>query len=69
MHDGTLPTLASVLTHYAGGFVKRPAIATHMNRKLRLSARERADLIAFLRTLSSEAQRPKGSIAPGGIER
>ena len=54
MHDGSLPTLAAVLSHYAGRFVRRPSLAPNMNRKLRLSARERADLIAFLRTLSGE---------------
>jgi cytochrome c peroxidase len=54
MHDGSLPTLDAVVAHYAGGFVKRPSLATNMNRELRLSAGERADLIAFLRTLSSD---------------
>jgi cytochrome c peroxidase len=54
MHDGSLPTLAAVLAHYAGGFVARPTLAPNLNRRLRLRARERSDLIAFLRTLSSE---------------
>jgi cytochrome c peroxidase len=54
MHDGSLPTLAAVLAHYTSRFVRRPSLAPTMNRKLRLSARERADLIAFLRALSSE---------------
>jgi len=54
MHDGSLPTLAAVLAHYAGGFVARPALATNINRELRLGPRERSDLIAFLRTLSRE---------------
>ena len=44
----------AVVRHYTGGFVARPSLATHINRKLRLSAQEKADLIAFLRTLSSE---------------
>jgi cytochrome c peroxidase len=51
MHDGSLPTLAAVLAHYAGGFVTRPTLATNMNRRLRLTAREKADLIAFLKAL------------------
>jgi len=59
MHDGSLPTLAAVLTHYAGGFVRRPELAPNMKRDLRLSAREKADLIAFLRTLSSEKAQPR----------
>jgi cytochrome c peroxidase len=54
MHDGSQPDLAAVLRHYAGGFAARPSLAPHMNRALRLTARERSDLIAFLRTLSSE---------------
>ena len=54
MHDGSLATLEAVVGHYAGGFVRRPSLATNMNRDLRLSAREKSDLIAFLRTLSSE---------------
>ncbi len=54
MHDGSLPTLEAVVRHYAGGFVARPSLATHMNRDLRLSAQEKSDLVAFLRTLSSE---------------
>jgi cytochrome c peroxidase len=55
MHDGSLPTLEAVVAHYAGGFVARPALAPSMNRGLRLSRQERADLVAFLRTLSSQA--------------
>lgn len=58
MHDGSLPTLAAVLAHYTGRFVRRPSLAPSMNRNLRLGAQERADLIAFLRTLSSERAQP-----------
>ena len=54
MHDGSLPTLEAVIAHYAGGFVSRPSLGTHMNRDLRLTSKEKSDLIAFLRTLSSE---------------
>ena len=58
MHDGSRPTLAAVLGHYGGGFIARPSLAPHMNRALnralRLSAQEKSDLIAFLRTLSNE---------------
>ena len=51
MHDGSLPTLAAVLAHYAGGFATRPTLATNMNRNLRLTTQEKADLIAFLKAL------------------
>ena len=57
MHDGSLPTLAAVVAHYAGKFVPRPTLAPTMNRTLRLGARERAELVAFLQTLSSETPR------------
>jgi len=53
MHDGSLATLAAVVRHYSGRFVARPSLAPQINRRLRLSAREQADLIAFLHTLSS----------------
>jgi cytochrome c peroxidase len=52
MHDGSLPTLQAVVAHYAGRFVRRPTLAPNMNRHLRLTAKEKADLVAFLRTLS-----------------
>jgi cytochrome c peroxidase len=54
MHDGSLPTLSSVVAHYAGNLVRRPSLSTHLDPKLRLTPRETADLIAFLATLSSE---------------
>jgi cytochrome c peroxidase len=53
MHDGSLPTLEAVVRHYTGGFVRRPSLATNLKRDLQLSAKEKSDLIAFLRTLSS----------------
>jgi cytochrome c peroxidase len=58
MHDGSLPTLTAVVAHYAGGFVSRPGLAPHISRDLRLSAQEKADLVAFLLTLSTEVARP-----------
>ena len=57
MHDGSLPTLTAVVAHYAGGFVSRPKLAPHISRDLRLSAQEKADLVAFLLTLSTEVAR------------
>jgi cytochrome c peroxidase len=59
MHDGSLPTLAAVVDHYAGRFIFRPTLAPTMNRTLRLSRQERADLVAFLETLSTEAAPPR----------
>jgi cytochrome c peroxidase len=59
MHDGSLPTLAAVVNHYAGGFVRRPTVAPTLNRTLRLSTQEKADLVAFLQALSGETAPPR----------
>jgi cytochrome c peroxidase len=56
MHDGSLATLDEVLRHYAGGVVERPTVSHDVARGLKLSDRERADLIAFLGTLTSESE-------------
>jgi cytochrome c peroxidase len=71
MHDGSLPTLSAVVAHYAGGFTSRPTLAPGMNRTLRLSPRERAELAAFLRTLSSEiaSTGPSGRNGRGSTRR
>jgi len=54
MHDGALATLGDVVEHYAGKLIKRPSLATAIVRDLVLSADEKAALIEFLKTLSSE---------------
>ena len=54
MHDGSLATLADVIRHYESGVVERPTLSKDLTRKLRLTQAERADLIAFLGTLTSE---------------
>ena len=59
MHDGSLPTLAAVLKHYAGGLRERPSLATQLNPRLRFTAREKADLIAFLSSLSQPGAAPR----------
>jgi cytochrome c peroxidase len=56
MHDGSLATLDDVLRHYAGGVVERPTVSSDLARGLQLSDAERADLIAFLGTLTSETE-------------
>ena len=53
MHDGSLATLEDVVRHYERGGVDRPTRSPDMSRRLVLSDRERQDLVAFLRTLSS----------------
>jgi cytochrome c peroxidase len=53
MHDGSLANLTAVINHYAGRLVRRPSLAPHINRRLHLTAQEKANLAAFLRALSS----------------
>ena len=54
MHDGSLATLESVVAHYSGGLVMRPSLAPTLVRDLKLTETEKASLVAFLKTLSSE---------------
>jgi cytochrome c peroxidase len=54
MHDGSLATLDAVIDHYAQGVNRRPTLSKDMPPVVRLSARERQQLLAFLGTLSSE---------------
>lgn len=54
MHDGSLATLEAVVEHYAGGLIERPSLAPTIVRHLSLTAAEKAALVAFLKTLSSE---------------
>ena len=56
MHDGSLGTLEDVLGHYAGGVIDRATLSKDLPHGLRLSEAERADLIAFLGTLTSEGE-------------
>jgi cytochrome c peroxidase len=54
MHDGSLATLEDVVRHYESGGVARPTRSKDLPQNLALSEQERADLVAFLETLSSE---------------
>jgi cytochrome c peroxidase len=56
MHDGSLATLDDVLRHYQSGVVDRPTLSKDLPRGLKLSDSERADLIAFVGTLTSEGE-------------
>lgn len=54
MHDGRLGTLEAVVEHYSGFNPERVhADGQAILRPLNLTAREKADLVAFLRTLSA----------------
>lgn len=52
MHDGSLPTLAAVLDHYAAGGRFRSSFTDRRLRPLDLDAGERQDLVEFLRSLT-----------------
>jgi cytochrome c peroxidase len=54
MHDGSLATLASVVDHYSTGGIDRPS-RSDIIKPLGLTAQEEADLVAFMRTLTSDA--------------
>lgn len=52
MHNGSVPTLEAVMTHYASGIVQRPSLSALL-KPVGLQPQESTDLIAFLRSLSS----------------
>ncbi len=54
MHDGSIPTLGAVMAHYNSGGAAHPH-KSPLIRPLGLSAQERADLVAFLESLTDEA--------------
>jgi cytochrome c peroxidase len=56
MHDGSLATLDAVTRHYESGVVERPTLSKDLPRGLKLSDGERADLIAFVATLTGESE-------------
>jgi cytochrome c peroxidase len=55
MHDGSIRTLDAVIAHYDRGGINRPSRSDQI-KPLRLSAKERSDLVAFLHTLSSDVE-------------
>jgi cytochrome c peroxidase len=53
MHDGLVTTLEAVVDHYDEGGVDRPS-RSDLIKPLHLSKPEKADLVAFMKTLTSE---------------
>jgi len=54
MHDGSEKTLGEVVDFYdRGGKQRRPAVSEHV-KPLQLTSEEKADLVAFLKTLTSQ---------------
>jgi cytochrome c peroxidase len=62
MHDGRFATLEEVVDHYSSGVVRSetldPNLAKHPAVGLQLTATEKADLVAFLKTLTDEPLKP-----------
>lgn len=54
MHDGSLPSLDAVLDHYASGGLSSRYRSDRL-RRFPLSAGEKADVVAFLESLTDEA--------------
>lgn len=52
MHDGSIATLEGVIEHYDAGGVDRPS-RSELIGPLGLEAQEKSDLVAFLKTLTS----------------
>jgi len=55
MHDGSVPTLQAVIELYDRGGIDRPSRDVEI-RPLGLSAGQKADLVAFLRTLNGASE-------------
>ena len=53
MHDGSMVTMEAVVDHYNDGGIDRPSRSAQI-KPLNLTKQEKADLIAFMGTLTSE---------------
>jgi len=63
MHDGSLATLEEVVDHYDSGGIERPSRSDLMH-PLGLTAQEKADLVAFLKTLTSNLTPTAAPVLP-----
>lgn len=52
MHDGRFKTLEEVIDHYARGIKQHPNLDGRLRRPLNFDTRQKASLVAFLKTLS-----------------
>lgn len=57
MHDGSLKTLKEVVDFYVGGGSSNPHLDKEIKPLSHLSKRERADLVAFMESLSGEVSK------------
>ena len=54
MHDGRFNTLEEVIDHYRSGVVQSPTLATELRQPLIIDNKQKAQLIAFLNTLTDD---------------
>ncbi len=52
MHDGRFNTLKQVLDHYTNGVVHSPSLAKEFRKPMRLTAKDKEDIIAFMGILT-----------------
>lgn len=52
MHDGSIKTLEGVVDHYDHGFIQRASLSDQV-KPLHLTAQDKADLVEFMKSLSS----------------
>lgn len=62
MHDGSIASLRAVVDRYAEGLIERPTLSPRL-RGLSLSEGERADLVAFLDSLTDD-EKPEPRWSP-----
>lgn len=55
MHDGSLSTLDAVVDHYSNGGISRPSRSDQV-KSLGLAKQEKDDLVAFMRTMTSDME-------------
>ena len=54
MHDGRFKKLSEVMNHYASGIQQSKTLSKQLQKKIVLTSNEKADIIAFLLTLSDK---------------
>lgn len=54
MHDGRFDRLSEVFNHYEKGIVKRKGISVNLKTGIKLNAKEKVDITAFLLTLTDK---------------
>lgn len=54
MHDGRFETLKAVITHYNSGITHSITLAEDLKKNLKLTHKEKVDLLVFLRTLTDK---------------